>query len=295
MKAPDVLSLADKTIRDEAQQIGANMMFGREWIGNVALLLYALVASLILMFHIVPARHFECLAIIFVLIPILLIMVKTGIAWRHEAMTERKLTKLLRSDYRELRRDVSSGAIAPLLVVIGCQRNDDLFPTLMALLSDLLKAIQEEDALDLTKEQRQVLHKLVEPGKQDATVARSAHELGEAERRELRPSIVRALAWLGNASSIPVLERFSEFTDDPELRQSALQSVEQIRARLQYGPEEMLRASRAPERPDTLLRAALPDKPHDHDPQQLLRADNATSHPQGKSALSQTAERTMPD
>ena len=228
--------------------------------------------------------------------PVLPIFVWMNVEWGRAETSYSKLNHIFLTGHSDARQSVSSSAIGSLLEVTMTDGVGLSFlETLAALLVDLLKSVRAEEEVVLTANQRHILHELVMPGRWDWCQVREGPGIGEAERRALRTAAVHALAVLGNGSSIPVLERFARKTDDPDLRQTALQSIEQIRERLQYGPAEMLRASRASERPDTLLRAALPDKPHDHDPQQLLRADNATSHPQGKNALSQTAERTMPD
>ena len=208
----------------------------------------------------------------------------------------RKFSDIFVTGHSDALQSVSSSAIGPLLeVTITGAINGRFLQTPAALLGDLLKTVRAEEEVVLSNGQRNLLHELVIRGRWDRIKVHYGIGMEKAVRCELRPSAIRSLSWLGDRSSIPVLERFARKTDDPELRQSALQSIEQIRERLQYGPEQMLRASRSPEHPDTLLRAVSPAKPHDHDPQQLLRADNATSHPQGKSALSQTAKRTMPD
>ena len=285
-------TFADQTINEAARYMRVYRTFGPEWNVNGVLLLFAGIASPIIINQMLPERQLEYYIGILVFLPLLLIGVRLKVESIRRKRLDSQFCDIFRADYSELRRNVSSSAIASLLDVITGPRDDNLLPTLMALLNDLLKSLKAEDTVVLTNDQRSVLHELVIQGRQDAIPPRSAAELGESERRSLRPSIIGALALLGNASSIPVLERFAETTVDSDLRQTALHSVEQIRERLQYGPEEMLRASRAPERPDTLLRAALPDKPHDHDPQELLRPDNAAEF-QNTSALQQVHEPTM--
>jgi hypothetical protein len=191
---------------------------------------------------------------------------------------------------------VSSSAIGPLLdMLMPGAINADFLPRQVALLGDLLKSVREEEDVFLTADQRNQLHELVIVGRWHWFNLHDDRQLGEDERRAVRPSAISALAVLGNRASIPVLERFARKTDDPELHASALHSLEQIRERLQYGPEQMLRASTAPERPDTLLRAFSADKPQSRDPQQLLRADNTDAELQDESAVHQTGGQATPD
>ena len=144
----------------------------------------------------------------------------------------------------------------------------------MAHLSD--PSVRTEDEVILIATQRHLLHELVMRGYWHR------NGLEEAERTALRLPAIRALGLLGNFSSISVLERCARKTTDLALRQSALQSIEEIRERLKYGPEVMLRASQAPEHPEMLLRAVSGDKPQNWDGWQLLRADHADVEPQGE-------------
>lgn len=106
-------------------------------------------------------------------------------------------------------------------------------------------------------------------------------QIAENVRCELRPTVIDAPGLLGDSSSIKVLERFSGKTPNPMLRQSAKNAAEQIRERLQYGPDQMLRASAAPDRPDQMLRAVCADHSRYDDPQALLRADTERSAQSG--------------
>lgn len=187
---------------------------------------------------------------------------------------------------------VSSSAIGPLLeMLMPGARNRDLLPVQAALLADLLHSVRATEEVVLTEDQRNVLHELVIVGRWTWFNLHDDKLLDEKERHVVRPSAIHALALFGNRSSIPVLERFARKTDDPALRQAALRSVEQIRERLRYGPAEMLRASRAPEHPETLLRAVSPDKPQARDSQPLLRSDNTDAELLGKNPRQQTEEQ----
>ena len=198
-------------------------------------------------------------------------------------------------EHNDVQQGLSSSTIGPLLdVTMTGAINGNFLQVPTTLLGDLLKSIRVENEVILTNDQRQLLHELVIRGHWDRIKVRDGPGMDEHERCALRPSAIGALALLGNGSSISVLERFARKTDDPELQQSALLSVEQIRERLRSRPEEMLRASRAPERPDTLLRAVSPDKQQATDSQELLRADNAPAELQNTSVRQQTGEQATP-
>ena len=193
-------------------------------------------------------------------------------------------------------QSVSSSTIGSLLeITLSGAINGSVLQVPAALLSDLLKSVRAEDEVVLTTIQRRLIHELIlkEWWDWNGTI-RPGPGISEAERSALRPSAISALAVLGNRSSISVLERFARKTENSELRESALQSIAQIRERLRYGPEEMLRASRAPERPNTLLRAAPGDKPQSYDQEQLLRADDTVAELQNKTATLQTEEQATP-
>ena len=237
-------------------------------------------------------------------LPLMIPFLSVGIWWLVERSHLRKAFRELHGifvpGHNAAWQIVPPLAIGPLLeatlaeaTLISVWENDDI-ASVTELLGALLESIQVEDEAVLTEFQRKRLHELVMPGCWYDTggVGGKNTVVLNTLRGKLRPAGIGALAVLGDSSSILVLERFARKTDDPDLRQTVLQSIEQIRERLQYGPAEMLRASRAPERPDTLLRAALPDKPHDHDPQELLRPDNAAEF-QNTSALQQVHEPTM--
>jgi len=149
------------------------------------------------------------------------------------------------------------------------------------LLSALLRSVQAEDEVTLTEFQRKLLHEFVITTRSFRDnwhigakgMYGTNTQIFDQICRELRPDAIRALGVLGNRSSLTLLERFAKTTDNPDLRQAALLSAEQIRDRLKYGSEQMLRASEMPRSPDTLLRAVVSDGTHQSDPQQLLRAD----------------------
>lgn len=165
-----------------------------------------------------------------------------------------KLSDLFRDEHSDTRRSLTSADIGPLLdITVAICGNSLEVPT--AMLGDALKAVRAEDEVNLTENQRNFLHELVTP-KFLHFKLRDGPPMLEKDRGKVRPAVIAALALLGNRTSIPVLERFARKTKDSVLRQSALQSVEQIRERLKYGPDQMLRASRAPQNPGTLLRAA---------------------------------------
>jgi hypothetical protein len=146
---------------------------------------------------------------------------------------------------------------------------------IVQLLGNQLFSLSREDAVTLSPLRRKFLHVLI--SRNELSVPKwqrtDYHNHRTGIQQELLPAIVYALGFIGDRTSIPVLERFADFTDDPELRQSALNSIEQIRERLKYGPEQMLRASRLPEQADTLLRATTGAQDANSDPDELLRAN----------------------
>ena len=187
-----------------------------------------------------------------------------------------KLNAIFAAEHSDARPCVSYSAIGPLLDMLmsgGLNFNFIQVPTVF--LGDLLKSVRVEDEVVLTANQRNYLHELMIQGHwhHDWLKVYGGPRMEETVRCKLRPLVIGSLPVLGDLSSIPVLERFARKTNDPDLRQLALQSVEQIRERMKYGPDQMLRASRAPERPDTLLRAVSGDKPQNRNGHQLLRAD----------------------
>src|SRR5579872_6881659 len=99
------------------------------------------------------------------------------------------------------------------------------------------RAIRAEDSVVLTGDQRIYLHELVSPGRwwryTRAYPKACGNAMVEGLRRELRPAAIGALGSLGDGSSVSVLEQFARTTSDPDLRHSALHSVDQIRQRLQ--------------------------------------------------------------
>ncbi|MCW3099648.1 MAG: hypothetical protein JWL77_5266 [Chthonomonadaceae bacterium] len=198
----------------------------------------------------------------------------------------RELSGIFEVDCDDVRHTVPLSAIGPLLEVLSAVTiapydrlvYDDIASP-ATLLGALLQSLRPEDAVVLTNFQRKRLHEIIrtthsvweEWGLVENGVCGKDRVLSDTLCRQLRPNAVGALGLLGNGSSIPVLERFVKQTDDSNLRQSALEAIEQIRKRVQYGSEEMLRACRAPERSNTLLRAASGDRPQPDDAQHLLR------------------------
>ena len=179
-------------------------------------------------------------------------------------------TDLSASNQEEIRGKMSVAEIGPLLeVTLTAARRGGFLNMPAALLVSLLSSLREADEVVLTQEQRGLLHELVI----HQMTIRNGVEIAELALPEVRPAAISALALLGNRSSLPVLERFARKTHDPALRQAALQSADQIRERMPYDPKQMLRAANAPERTETLLRAATADKSTDNSSQQLLRAN----------------------
>ena len=200
-----------------------------------------------------------------------------------------KLNDTFATAHGDPRQHVSSTAIGPLLdMLMSTEMNVKFFTLPAKMLGGLLKSVQEE--VVITKNQRNLIHKFVIQERWDRQ-SFNGPKLSETELHELRPAAIIALAIVGDDSSIIVLERFARRTGDLDLRASALQSITQIRERLQYGPEQLLRPSKFPERPDTLLRAASGDKPQNYDQEQLLRANNATADIQNQKAQQQTGEQ----
>ena len=292
----DMPTDVEETIYELARHVRAVRKCGKKLSWTFWLIMCAVIFVAVANFgrHELPVPFNDYGGILLVL-PFLPMLTKGAVENLRCYREDHKLRSILRAGYNAARQQVSSPTIGPLLDILAGTTRDEFLLVLMALLNDLLKSLSAKDAVVLTKDQRDILHALVLPKLQNQIRVCSDTKLIERERNKVRPLVIHALGLLGNDTTIPVLERFAMETHNPVLRQSALYSVGQITERFRFGSETMLRASTAPEGPDTLLRAALPDKPHDHDPQQLLRADNATSHPQGKNALSQTAERTMPD
>ena len=290
----DAPTSAEEMIRKVAQNTCTMRSYARGWTWAISLYIFAVLGYgfAVTSGLIVEDRSLTHGMLVYVFPPMLI--VRMVVEYVRESRSHRILREIFRPGCSDVRQNVSSSAISPLLDILSSTIDDNFFSVLIVLLKDLLKSLRAEDALILTKDQRNILHGLIMPGRQDPGAARSTTELQETERRALRPSVVSALALLGNSSSIPVLERFARKTDDSELRQAALQSITHIRERLLYGPEEMLRASRAPEHPETLLRAVSPDRPQATDSLELLRADNAPADLQSTSVRQQTGEQATP-
>jgi hypothetical protein len=193
---------------------------------------------------------------------LLLIPVLSAVGWMvveqvrlHKAFSE--LRGIFVPGRRDVRQIAPPSAIGPLLeatlaeaTLLGVWEDSEIEGA-AELLGALLRSVRAEEEVVLTEDQRKRLHELVMPGRWDYWFTGAGGVGGKNTvvlgmlRHKLRPDAIAALAFLGNSSSIPVLERFAGKTDDPQLKQSALQSVEQIRARLQYDPEQRLRGQRA--------------------------------------------------
>src|SRR5579872_4737377 len=145
---------------------------------------------------------------------------------------------MLESRHSDARQVASSSAIGPLLdaTLVSALNCFEVGPA-AALLDALLRAIRAEDSVVLTGDQRIYLHELVSPGRwwtwTRAYPKACGNAMVEGLRRELRPAAIGALGSLGDGSSVSVLEQFARTTSDPDLRHSALHSVDQIRQRLQ--------------------------------------------------------------
>lgn len=188
----------------------------------------------------------------------------------------RKLRSLFLVVHRPGSRLVSPAAIGPLLDMMQAVEADvNFFEVPVALLGELLESAREEDHVVLSEAQRGVLHRLVIRGRWDREWLKKRSEpvFEKAFDYEARPPAIHALAWLGDRSSIAVLERFAAQTGDVDLRAAALLSTEQIRRRLVYSPEELLRGSSAPNGTAMLLRAARAERPAEAG--ELLRANGA--------------------
>jgi hypothetical protein len=190
-----------------------------------------------------------------------------------------KALKRFQTSDNEFLRKMPPSTIGMLLeiTVWGARAQIDTSPT-DRWLAALLNSITSEDEVYLTEQQRTLLHELVVPKYWEYGLDRYPIKAKIFQRLyfEVRPVAIEALGILGNRSSIRVLEKFAQTTDYPTLRQFAFRSIEQIQERLQYGSEQMLRASRHPqqaEQPDTLLRATSNMPNSVADPDQLLRAD----------------------
>ncbi len=210
------------------------------------------------------------------LLPCLLMVIWAVIASHRLRKAYRQYSSVFALEHNQNWQRVSAAAIGPLLEVTLTGMIDGRFVERpISLLFTLLKSVRAEDEVNLTPFQLQLLHELVAPGRTNwKRVGSTRHrcENVEAMRREELPTVIGTLGLLGNSSSISLLERFSKMTDEEPLRQVALQSIEQIRERMRYGPEQMLRATGAPQAPETLLRVASADESQGQDPQQLMRA-----------------------
>jgi hypothetical protein len=205
-------------------------------------------------------------------IPVLLCVVI--VIWNKQSAW-RNLSVSFTTKQTTVQDSLSSSSIGPMLEVTFLGENARCIQPSVALLNRLLKSVDIGDAVVLTLNQRGLLHICVTQGHWGWLPLQDGNGL-QAERCDLRPAAVSALGVLGDPTSIPILERFARKSKDPDLCASALRSTGQIRERFSYGSEQMLRASVAPQCPDTLLRPAAADKSQDSEPHQLLRADLAS-------------------
>lgn len=145
---------------------------------------------------------------------------------------------------RDVRQIASPSSIGPLLegtlaaaTIITAWDHKDI-DSATALLGALLQSVGAEDKVVLTEDQRKRLEELVLPGRGDSWFKGTGGVGGKSTvtlqtlRGVLCPAAVGALGFLGDPSSVPVLERFAGKTKNVDLRALALQSVEQIRKRL---------------------------------------------------------------
>lgn len=145
----------------------------------------------------------------------------------------------------DVRQFAPPSAIGPLLegtlaaATITSAWDHRAIDSATALLNALLQSVRPEDQVVLTSDQRQRLQDLVLPGRGDSMLKGAGGVGGKSTvalqnlRNALCTAAVGALGVLGDLSSIPLLERFAGQTRDGDLKQSALRSVEQIRARQQ--------------------------------------------------------------
>lgn len=245
----------------------------RKW--DAFLAAFIVIASLsVTPFQIRLSDNFGACVGILVYLPFLLLVVRMAIQMTRWNRLDRRLYDTFQSDCAEFRQEISPAALASLLDLIRWESEYNLSLKLQSLLKELLQSLRPEDAPILSTDQRSVLHSFLWGDRMEETA--SLLNRSKAVRGELRPVIVRALAWIGDASSLPVLGDFAEKTEDPGLRKAAFQSIEQIHARIQYGSKEMLRASRSPEASETLLRPLTSSEPY-LQTQELLRADHTNS------------------
>ncbi|MCW3099647.1 MAG: hypothetical protein JWL77_5265 [Chthonomonadaceae bacterium] len=147
-----------------------------------------------------------------------------------------KLADLLMPGQNDVRQSVSTSMIGPLLdVMMPGAIHGGFLLALATLLGDLLKSVRPDEGVVLTESQRNLLHELVTPKLLRADWLKTSYGpwIEKDVRSVLRAPAVRGLGVLGNDASIPILERFARKTGDADLRALALQSVEQIRERLQ--------------------------------------------------------------
>jgi hypothetical protein len=143
----------------------------------------------------------------------------------------------------DVRRIASPSAIGPLLegslaaATVISAWDHSAMDSATALLDALLKSVRLEDRVVLTADQHRCLQELVLPGRGDAF--QGAGGVGGKRTVALQnlcdrlcPTALRALGLLGDASAIPVLERFARPPRDSALQQIAVRSAAQIRERI---------------------------------------------------------------
>lgn len=184
-----------------------------------------------------------------------------------------ELDLLLSEDGSDVDTRLSPTMIGPLLEIVGGEVGvQSNFRMPLATLRSLLLTVREEDSVMLTPKQRKYLHTLTQERFRHIDYPPSDVHLREASG-DLCMAAVSALGVLGNSASIPMLERFARKTNRPEFQAATRRSIEQIRGRMHYGSEQLLRAGAAPEPPNTLLRTVSTVSLPDSHPEQLLRAD----------------------
>ena len=151
-----------------------------------------------------------------------------------------ELSDLLAPGQGDVRQSVSAASIAPLLdTMMPGAIHGGFLEALAALLGSLLTSVRTADGVVLTAVQRDLLHELVKRKllRWDWLKTSYGPWIDAPVRRELRLPAIRSLGALGNISSVSVLERFARKTKAADLREAALQSVEQLRTRLPDVPK----------------------------------------------------------
>jgi len=183
------------------------------------------------------------------------------------------------SDPRQIASPSEIGALLTATMVEATQLgiwDEKNIASMTLLLIALMRSIRPEDGVVLSTEERKRFYEVVLPknGFNTAGVAGKYTVVFGNLCGKLRPSVVGALATLGDSSSVPVLAKFADRTKNTELRASALYSIEQIRERARSGPEQMLRAAETPANPETLLRPTINEDTNTPS-QELLRPNDS--------------------